>query len=58
MKKWHAYSAEKNEIMELLGKDVFAGIEAYEDFVHTGMRWFDEEEKLFKKIKILSRVRL
>mgnify|MGYP000772290349 CR=1 FL=1 len=28
----------KNEIMELLGKDVFAGIEAYEDFVHTGMR--------------------
>ena len=41
----------KNEIMELLGKDVFAGIEAYEDFVHTGMRWFDEEEKLFKKNK-------
>lgn len=27
------------------------GIEAYEDFVHTGMRWFDEEEKLFKKNK-------
>lgn len=41
----------KNEIMELLGKDVFAGIEAYEDFVNTGMRWFNEEEKLFKKNK-------
>lgn len=39
----------KNEIMRILSSDVFAGIEAYEEFVDTGMRWFEEEEKLFKK---------
>lgn len=41
----------KNEIMELLTKDVFSGIDAYEEFVHTGIRWFADEEKLFKKNK-------
>ena len=40
---------EKNEVMNILSSDVFAGIEAYEKFVETGMRWFEEEEKLFKK---------
>ena len=39
----------KNEVMNILATDVFAGIEAYEEFVSTGMRWFEEEEKLFKK---------
>ncbi len=39
----------KNEVMNILSNDVFAGIEAYEEFVSTGMRWFEEEEKLFKK---------
>ena len=39
----------KNEVMGILAADVFAGIEAYEEFVDTGMRWFEEEEKLFRK---------
>lgn len=43
----------KNEVMETLAKDVFAGIDAYEEFVNTGMCWFEEEEKLFQKNKEL-----
>lgn len=39
----------KNEVLNILATDVFAGIEAYEEFVDTGMRWFEEEEKLFRK---------
>lgn len=39
----------KNEILTIIANDVYAGIEAYEDFVDTGMKWFDDEEKLFKK---------
>ena len=42
-------TAAKNEVMNTLSSDVFAGIEAYEEFVRTGMRWFEEEERLFKK---------
>lgn len=42
-------SLRKNEVMNILAGDVFAGIEAYEAFVDTGMRWFEDEEKLFKK---------
>lgn len=45
----------KNEVMNILSNDVFAGIEAYEEFVSTGMRWFEEEEKLFKKNRELIR---
>ncbi|MBO5459855.1 MAG: hypothetical protein J5981_06370 [Lachnospira sp.] len=43
----------KNEVMDTLSKDIFAGIDAYEEFVSTGMCWFAEEEKLFKKNKEL-----
>ena len=43
----------KNEVLAILSNDVFAGIEAYEEFVDTGMRWFADEEKLFKKNKEL-----
>ncbi|MDO5401893.1 MAG: hypothetical protein Q4F11_00495 [Eubacteriales bacterium] len=43
----------KNEVLSTLSCDVFAGIEAYEEFVDTGMRWFADEEKLFKKNKEL-----
>ena len=39
----------KNEVITILAGDVFAGIEAYEEFVKTGMKWFQDEEKLFKK---------
>lgn len=43
----------KAQVMEVLAQDVCAGIEAYEDFVDTGMKWFKDEEKLFKKNKEL-----
>ena len=43
----------KEEVMETLAQDVNAGIEAYEEFVNTGIKWFDDEEKLFKKNKEL-----
>ncbi len=39
----------KNEILALLTADVHAGIQAYEEFVATGMRWFEDEQKLFVK---------
>lgn len=43
----------KNEVLSILASDVYAGIEAYEDFVDTGMKWFEDEEKLFRKNKEL-----
>ena len=43
----------KNEVLNILTTDVFAGIEAYESFVDIGMRWFEEEEKLFVNNKEL-----
>lgn len=39
----------KNEVLNILSNDVFAGIEAYDRFVDTGMRWFEDEQKLFVK---------
>ncbi len=39
--------------METLAQDVCAGVEAYEDFVNTGMKWFNDEEKLLGRIKSL-----
>lgn len=39
----------KNEVISMLAIDVFAGIDAYEDFVENGTLWFGEEEKLFAK---------
>lgn len=48
----------KNEVMRILSADVFAGIEAYEEFVDTGMRWFEEEERLFKKNRELIKTAL
>lgn len=41
--------ARKNEVLNILSYDVFEGTRAYEEFVNTGMRWFDEEQKLFVK---------
>lgn len=43
----------RNQVMELLAADVFAGTEAYEEFFDTGIKWFDEEQKLFVKNKEL-----
>lgn len=43
----------KNEVLSILSTDVFAGVEAYQQFVETGMRWFDEEQRLFVRNKEL-----
>lgn len=45
--------ARKNEILGILSYDVFQGIKAYEDFIDTTVKWFDEEQKLFEKNKQL-----
>lgn len=45
--------SKKNEILNLLGYDVFEGTKAYEEFVKNGMKWFEEEQKLFIKNKQL-----
>lgn len=39
----------KNEVLNILSEDVFAGEAAYEEFVNTGIRWFEDEQKLFAK---------
>lgn len=39
----------KNQVIALLAADIFSGLEAYEDFFNTGIKWFDEEQKLFIK---------
>lgn len=39
----------KNEVLAILSEDVFEGIKAYEEFVNTGVKWFEEEQKLFEK---------
>lgn len=43
----------KNEILSILSYNVFEGMKAYDDFFNTGMRWFDEEQRLFEKNKQL-----
>lgn len=39
----------KNEVLNLLTVDVFEGVKAFEEFQNTGIRWFEEEQKLFIK---------
>ncbi len=39
----------KNEVLTMLSYDIFEGMKAYKDFVNTGIKWFDEEQKLFAK---------
>ncbi|MBQ9764787.1 MAG: hypothetical protein IJW18_01155 [Lachnospiraceae bacterium] len=46
-------NTKRNEVLNLLGTDVFAGVRAFEDFFKTGMRWFADEQKLFDKNKEL-----
>lgn len=45
--------ARKNEILSVLSHDVFQGMKAYEEFMDTTVKWFDDEQKLFKKNKEL-----
>lgn len=44
---------QKNEVVKLLGVDVFEGAKAYEQFMDTTAKWFSEEQKLFVKNKAL-----
>lgn len=43
----------KNEILNVLSYDVFAGIKLYEEFMENTVKWFEEEQKLFEKNKEL-----
>ena len=45
--------SKKNEILGILSYDIFEGIKAYESFIKTTVKWFDEEQKLFDKNKEL-----
>lgn len=45
--------ARKNEVLNILSQDVFQGVNAYEEFNNTVVRWFEEEQKLFTKNKEL-----
>lgn len=45
--------ARKNEVLNILSRDVFLGVDAYEEFNDTVVKWFDEEQKLFVKNKEL-----
>lgn len=40
---------QRNEVLGLLSYDVFAGVEAFEKFMGSTMRWFKEEQKLFTR---------
>lgn len=40
---------QKNEVLGILSYDVFAGVEAFEKFMGSTMRWFREEQKLFAR---------
>ena len=40
---------QKNEVLGILSYDVFAGVEAFEKFMGSTMRWFKEEQKLFAR---------
>lgn len=42
-------SLRKNEVIQVLSNDVFEGMKAYDSFVKTGMKWFEEEQRLFSK---------
>lgn len=40
---------EKQEVLQILSYDVFAGAKACEEYMQTAARWFEEEQKLFTK---------
>lgn len=46
---------QRNEVLGLLTYDVFAGVEAFEKFMGSTMRWFKEEQKLFTRNSDLIR---
>ena len=46
---------QKNEVLGILSYDVFAGVDAFEKFMGSTMRWFKEEQKLFARNSDLIR---
>ncbi len=44
---------DKNEILNVISYDVFAGIRLYEEFMSGTVKWFEDEQRLFKKNKEL-----
>ncbi len=46
-------SRKKEQVIKLLEQDVFGGVAAYEEYMNTCARWFDEEAKSFAKNKAL-----
>lgn len=45
--------AQKDGIIRLLGHNVFEGVRALSDFMDNGLKWFEEEQRLFAQNKIL-----
>lgn len=43
----------KQEVLSILNNNIFEGTKVYEEFLHTVMNWFDEEQRLFQKNKEL-----
>ncbi len=41
--------SKQNEVLNLLSVDIFEGVKSFEEFQSTGMKWFEEEQKLFVK---------
>lgn len=41
--------SKKNEVLSLLSVDIFEGVKVFEEFQSTGIKWFEEEQKLFVK---------
>lgn len=37
----------KNEVLNILSNNIYEGVKAYEDFVQTGVKWFEDEQRLF-----------
>lgn len=46
-------SLEKENVLKLLGVDIFEGTRAYEQYMETTAKWFSDEQKLFAKNKAL-----
>lgn len=40
---------QKDQVLKILGSDVFTGVKEYEKFMNHGIRWFQEEQKMFAK---------
>lgn len=43
----------KDQVLKLLSIDIFEGAKAYEEYMDTTAKWFNEEQKLFAKNKAL-----